>query len=360
MKLGLGLYRHQLNRRSFKFARQCGATHVVAHLVDYFNRGEHSPADSQPTGGTGGWGVAGDPERLWTVGDLRALRNEVNEAGLELEAIENIDPAHWSDVLLDGPRKAEQLEGLKTLIRRIGEAGIPILGYNFSIAGVAGRTTGPLARGGAVSVGMDGIDESPIPQGMVWNMIVNRTAMDAVLPDIDAEELWRRLGDFLNTLLPVAEEAGVRLAAHPDDPPVPRLRGQPRLVNQPHLFQRLLDVNASPSNVLEFCIGTIAEMTEGDVYEAVDRYSSQHRIGYVHLRNVSGKAPRYRETFLDDGDVDIPRVLRILRQNEFDGVVIPDHTPELACDAPWYAGMAYAMGYIRACLDEAEPGPPRP
>ena len=102
---------------------------------------------------------------------LVALRREINDAGLEFEAIENFDPAHWHDVLLDGPKKLEHLENCKTIIRRLGEAGIPIMGYNFSIAGVCGRVTGRFARGEAVSVGMDGPVDTPMPRGMAWNMV---------------------------------------------------------------------------------------------------------------------------------------------------------------------------------------------
>jgi mannonate dehydratase len=350
MKVGLGLYRHQLDRAHFDFARQCGATHLVVHLVDYFSQRDPNAQDGQPTGGTAGWGRAGDPGRLWTVEELRSLKGEINAAGLELEAIENLDPAHWYDVLLDGPRKAQQLENLKTIIRRLGKVGVPVMGYNFSIAGVASRVTGPFARGGAISVGMDGVDETPVPLGMVWNMVYDPNAPAGTLPEISHDELWRRLADFLAALLPVAEEAGVTLAAHPDDPPMPRVRRQPRLVYQPHMYERLIDLNPSPANKLEFCIGTLAEMTEGNVYETVDRYSRDGRIAYVHLRNVTGKVPHYRETFIDDGDVDIVEVLRILHRNGFDGVVIPDHTPSMTCQAPWHAGMAFALGFIQGVL----------
>jgi mannonate dehydratase len=162
--------------------------------------------------------------------------------------------------------------------------------------------------------------------------------------------LWRRLENFLNEVLPVAEEAGVKLAAHPDDPPMPTVRGQPRLVYQPRFYQKLIDLNPSPANRLEFCIGSLAEMTEGDLYETVDTYSRQQRLGYVHFRNVRGKVPTYKETFIDDGDIDMLRVLEILKRNSFDGVLIPDHTPAMACAAPWHAGMAYAMGYMKAAM----------
>src|SRR5262249_34600487 len=162
MKLGLGLYRHLLTRENFQFARQAGATHVVAHLVDYFKDGPHNPRNGQPTGNDTGWGRAGDPAILWTLQELVGLRKSVEEEGLTLEAIENFDPAHWHDILLDGPRRAEQIENVKTILRRMGEAGIPIMGYNFSIAGVAGRVTGPFARGQALSVGMEGPVNTPI------------------------------------------------------------------------------------------------------------------------------------------------------------------------------------------------------
>jgi mannonate dehydratase len=350
MKLGLGLYRHLLTPENYAFARQAGATHVVVHLVDYFKSGAHNPSDNQPTGTEHGWGLAGDPDRLWTRDELVALKCEINAAGLTLEAIENFDPAHWHDVLLDGPQKQEHLENCKTIIRRVGEAGIPVFGYNFSIAGVCGRVTGPFARGGATSVGMDGPLEVPMPRGMAWNMIVDQNAPPGTVPSATPDQLWQRLEDFLDAVLPVAEAAGVTLAAHPDDPPLATMRGQPRLVYQPQLYQRLLDLRPSPANALEFCIGTLAEMTDGDVYEATDRYSRQGKLAYVHFRNVTGKAPHYRETFVDDGDVDMLRILRILEHNNYNGVIIPDHTPQMSCAAPWHAGMAFALGYMNAAL----------
>jgi mannonate dehydratase len=163
-----------------------------------------------------------------------------------------------------------------------------------------------------------------------------------------------RIGEFLNECLPAAERAGVRLAAHPDDPPMPSMRGQPRLVYRPDLYQKLIDLNPSRANQLEFCAGTIAEMQEGDIYDAVDKYSGQERIAYMHLRNVRGKAPYYRETHIDEGDIDVLRVLRILRKNNFAGVIIPDHAPQLTCEAPWHAGMAFAMGFLQAGLKMVE------
>ena len=350
MKIGIGLYRHMLTREYYDFARQAGCTHVVVHMVDYFKESSSNPRNNQPTGSKyEPWGVAGDPNELWTVHELKALRREIEEAGLVLAAIENLDPAHWHDILLDGPQRAQQIENVKTIIRRMGEAGIPVLGYNFSLAGVCGRVTARQGRGNAVVVGMDGpCDEEPVPNGMIWNMVYDRNAPAGSLPSISHEELWRRLGRFLQEVIPVAEQVGVRLAAHPDDPPMPTMRQQPRLVYQPKMYQRLIDLVPSRSNALELCVGTLAEMTDDDIYDAIDQYSKQQKIAYVHLRNVRGKVPHYRETFIDEGDVDMMRILAILHRNHFDGVVIPDHSPQMTCAAPWHAGMAHTLGFMLA------------
>lgn len=350
MKLGLGLYRRNLTQENFRFARQAGCTHLVVHLVDYFQDGNLHGTDENRH-----WGVTRG--ELWTENELRDLRRGINAEGLELEAIENLDPAFWHDVLLDGPKKREQLEGLKALIRRLGKVGIPTLGYNFSIAGVWGHVEGNYARGQAVSVGFlgpEGPKEMPIPKGHVWNMVYDPDAPGGHIGTVTSDELWQRLEDFLTELVPVAEEAGVRLAAHPDDPPMPTIRGTARLVYQPQLYQRLLDLVPSPNNALEFCLGSLQEMSEGDVYESIEHYGRQNAIAYVHFRNVKGKVPRYHEVFVDEGDLDMFEALRALHRVGYDGVLIPDHTPQMSCEAPWHAGMAYALGYMKAALQAVE------
>jgi mannonate dehydratase len=198
MKLGLGLYRHQLDAEHYRFARQCGCTHLVVHLVDYFRSSRSNKPDDQPVGDDAGWGLAGDPNKLLTYEELAALKKQINDAGLKLEAIENFDPAHWHDVLLDGPKKQQQLENLKTIIRNVGRAGIPIFGYNFSIAGVAGRVKGRFARGNTEAVGMDGPFDKPMPRGMAWNMVYDPNAPPGTVPSATRAQLWQRLKDFLD------------------------------------------------------------------------------------------------------------------------------------------------------------------
>lgn len=351
MKFGLGLYGSMLNAEHFRFARQAGATHIVAHVVGHFGTLTDAAKDDRLKG----FGISRPDGDIWTYEGMRNLRRAINAEGLELEAIENFEPAHWYDVLLDGPRKREQMEHLKRIIRDMGRAGIPVMGYNFSFAGVWGREKTRAARGGAETVGFHAPVESPIPRGMIWNMVYDPEIFDpegrnGFIGEITQAQLWERLTEFLREMLPVAEEAGVKLALHPDDPPLPSLRGTARLVYQPHIYDRVLDIDDSPMNTLEFCLGTLSEMSEGDIYEVVDKYSRLGRIAYIHFRNVRGKVPHYDEVFIDEGDMDMIRILRILHRNGYDGVLIPDHTPAMSCPAPWHAGMAYALGYMRAAV----------
>lgn len=346
MKLGLGLYKHMLTPENYAFAKQCGVTHIVAHLTDYFNESPTLPGQD-----SSGWGVSHGDASIWSKESLAALKAEINDAGLELAAIENFDPAHWYDVLLGGPKREEQLVFLKQVVQDMGEVGIPVIGYNFSIAGVCGWSEGPYARGGATSVGFvesEGKSLDQMPNGMVWNMTIDKNAPPGSIEPIDHETLWANFKVFHEAILPVAEASGVHMAAHPDDPPMPTIRGHARLVYQPRFYDKMFADNPSPSNRAELCIGSISEMTEGDIYEDVDRWSKNNRVGYVHLRNVRGTVPNYHEVFIDEGDVDISRILSILHKNGFEGAIIPDHTPQLSCAAPWHAGMAFALGFIKA------------
>lgn len=334
MNLGMGVYSGGATAANLSFARQLSCTHIVQHLPST----EDLPSAK---------------EGFWSYDDLQRLYGHVASFGLTLDAIENF-PAHfWSDVLLDGPRREAQMENLKLTIRNMGKAGIRCMGYYFSLAGVWARVHGPWARGGAQTVGMIADQmpaQTPIPRGEVWGTKYDTEAPAGDIGTVTHDEMWGRLQWFLEQLVPVAEEAGVKLAAHPDDPPVPTLRGTARLITHPRYYQRLLDLVPSASNCLEFCQGTITEMPDSDPLEAVRTYAATGRIAYVHFRNVKGKAPNYVEVFIDEGDVDMLEAMRVYHQAGFDGVLIPDHTPATSCDAPWHAGIAFALGYMRACM----------
>lgn len=352
MRLGIGLYKDMLKTENYMFAKQAGCTDIIAHLANYYTNGAIVPG----TDGTNNYGISqiGDE---WSLDSLKALRKEIEDAGLHLEAIENFSPVDWYDVLLDGPLKEKQMDNLKNIIKNVGLAGIPVFGYNFSIAGVWGHTRRHAARGGADTACFDyedGGKEFRIPNGEVWNMTYDLNAPKGFLKLVTHEELWDRWAYFINEITPVAEEYGVRMAAHPDDPPMPEIRGQARLVYEQKYYQKMIDINKSPANCFEFCMGSIQEMQNSNIYEAIDTFAPLDKLAYIHFRNVKGHVPHYVEAFVDDGDIDMMKCLRLLKKHDYQGVLIPDHTPQMECPAPWHAGMAYALGYMKAALKIVE------
>jgi mannonate dehydratase len=250
----------------------------------------------------------------------------------------------------------EQMRNVQQTVRNLGEVGIPCLGYYFSIVGVWGHWRDACAgHGGRGGAGVRSFDAERVPTDTppshqdVWGKgsLEHRPA-DRTVPPTDAETMWQRVGWFLENLVPVAEEAGVTLAAHQDDPPVPELRGIERLLTSADAMQRLLDLVPSGRNQLEFCQGTVSEMAGIDVIGAIRRFAGQGKIAYVHFRNVSATVPRFDEVFVDEGYVDMLAALRAYHECGFTGTLIPDHTPWVSTDAPWETGMAFALGYMRA------------
>ena len=361
MRVGLTLSGNTLSEDGARFAAQLGVSDVVIHLNTYGNGADAGPYDSGAAVGPVNGDVIDEP--LWDFERMSALVGMLAGHGLRVAALENFSPRFWSDILLDGPDKSRQMDGLKRLVRDAGRAGIPVIGYNFSLAGVWGWRKSTEARGGATTVtfDMDTFDHAePIPDGMIWNMRYRAAVPGAAPVTVGHAELWQRLDWFLKELVPVAEEAGVRLAAHPDDPPADMLRGTARLVNSHAKYDRLLDIVPSKANALEFCIGSLAEMPEGDIYATTRHFARRNALAYVHFRNVRGQVPRYVETFIDEGDVDMTEIVRVLRDESFDGVLIPDHVPDMTCPAPWHAGHAYTVGYMKALIKNADSlGPSR-
>ena len=333
MKIGLGFYPRIFTKDTLAFARQIGVSHIMVHIP--------SP-EMLPSSKSG----------YWSLEDLTALVKEVERHGLHLEAIENFQPGHWHHILTDGPRKREQMENVKRTIGNMGKAGIPIMGYNFSLAAVAGRKMMPYARGGAMSpvydISADELFEKPLPNGFVWGQQVEELEGD--MGEVSIGEMLHRYDYFMREIIPVAEEAGVKMAIHPDDPPVPVMRQVHRLMVNVDRYDDGLNKYPSSSNMVEFCQGTFAEMPFGKdyVYDAIDHFLQLEKIAYVHFRNVRGQLPRYYEEFIDTGDVDMIRALKIYKKYDFQGMIIPDHVPEMNVAEPWTTGAAYTIGYIRA------------
>lgn len=315
MQLAIGSM-HEADDERLQFARQLGVTNIVIHTPDL--RGDGS----------------------WDFSDLVRLRTRIESAGLCLAAIENIPQGHYDKIRLGLPGRDEQIERVSRTIRNVARAGIPILGYHFMLLGVWRTERSPTGRGGATVTKYD--------HAAVGNAPV------ADIGPYDDEAVWANLAYFLKAVVPVAEQEGLVLALHPDDPPVPSIAGVARIIRSLDAYKRVMDLAPSPSNCVEFCQGTFAEMCASPdaVYDAIRYLGRRNKIAYVHFRNVRGEVPSFEETFIDEGQVNMLQALRVYREVGFGGVLIPDHTPSVVNDTPWgHRGFAYAIGYMRALLE---------
>lgn len=334
MKVGLGIRdNHRTDPRYLKFAHQIGVSHAIVFMPD------DRIFTSAKYGG-------------WSVDDLTRLQMLYNDNGLTVEGFENFDPKIWYKILLDEDDKQKQMDYIKRCIENMGKAGIKIMGYNFSIGCVTGLQSGPFSRGGAQTVQYVG-DKAPIydslPLGYAWNTQVIDNPPEGKLPFISIEEMLQRRNWFLEQIIPVAEESGVQMAAHPEDPPVPILKNAGRILTSPEAYEDMFNTFPSTSNCVEFCQGTFTEMGV-DVYKSIKSFGERNKISYVHFRNVIGTVPNYIESFIDEGDIDMVKALTAYRDCGFTGLLMPDHTPSMSCDNPNETGMAYAIGYIRGVM----------
>ncbi|MFI3116226.1 MAG: mannonate dehydratase [Clostridia bacterium] len=339
MKIGLGFRAEQRTDKDYiKFASQIGVTHAV---IAWPGKEILPSADKAP----------------WSVEELMDLRKFYEENGVKIEGFENFHPSTYYKAMLDLPGKKEHLDYLKTCISNMGKAGIPVMGYNPTFAGVIGRETGPFARGGAETVRFT-LDKAPIndpfPVGEFGKRIVIPDAPKEDLPFVSLEENIQRRDWLLSELLPVAEEAGVKLAAHPEDPPIPVMRNTSRILINQQAYDDMFEKFKSPANCIEFCQGTFTEMGV-DVYKAIEHFVKLDRVAYVHFRNVRGTIDhQYTEEWLDDGDVDMVRALKTYRDCGYKGLVMPDHTPLVSIDNATAIGMSFAIGYIRGIMQSLD------
>jgi mannonate dehydratase len=284
--------------------------------------------------------------------DLFEVKRRIERFDLRLSVIEGYLPIEKIKL---GRDDGSELEELKALVRNMGQAGIGIVCYNF-MAGtdwVRTRLDVP-ERGGAKVTAFDLRDA----QRAVLLGHDGAGTMDR--PDeerISADALWMRLERFLAELVPIAEEVGVVLAMHPDDPPLAEFLGKARIMNRIESFERLVGLVPSPSNAICFCQGTFAEMGV-DIPSAIRRLGKH--IRYVHFRDVRGTAESFSETFHDNGPTDMVAAMRAYREIGFDGPIRPDHVPQLVGEdegEPGYTmrGRLFAFGYLRGLMQATEP-----
>jgi mannonate dehydratase len=295
---------------------------------------------------------------FWSLSELQALRARCNADGLAIDGLENVPLAHFWKVQRGLPGRDEQIENYQKTIRNIAAVGIDLLGYNFLATYVWRTEMAAAGRGGAKVTAFDLADAHRGNALAGYRLTPNVAVEDP----ITADQMWANHQYFLDAVLPVAEQAGVRLALHPDDPPVDEpLGGIARIFTSPAALGRAHEqAGGNPAWGLNFCLGTVSEMAgEQSINEVIDLLGGS--IFYVHFRDVRGTVPRFSECFLGEGNFDPARVLRRLRDAGFDGFLIDDHVPAMIGDVDTWGdispeaycsrGRAHAIGYLQGVLN---------
>ena len=268
------------------------------------------------------------------VGRWREMQDLAKEHGLFVNALAT---RLWDEILLGKPERDRRIESWCAVLETLGGAGVPVAGYDF-FPRFFRTESKPLGRGGS---SYSTFDYDKLGQD-------SPDSAEAVLSE---EAMWENLWYFLEQTVPVAEAHGVKMALHPDDPPIPEpLGGIPRVVSSLEHYRRIFDRVSSASNLMIFCQGCVAEMGT-DVCAAIREMAGQERIAYVHFRNIRGTPKRFQEVFVDEGDQDMVEAMRAYKEAGFSGPFMMDHTPRFANEeATHWAGKAYAIGYIRALI----------
>ena len=269
---------------------------------------------------------------------FRKAKATVSAHGLELRTV--LATSGFDDIKRGAAGRDRQIAWLLNAVQGMGAAGIPIMAYNFKLLNSKLLRSAPTkGRGEASYISFDYDEYLKKPA----------TAID---PPVAEENMWDNISYFLKAVVPTAEKFGVRLALHPDDPPVPH--GTPALAGAAHIvstldqYRRIFGIVPSPSNGMLFCQGCVTEMKGVDVYDAIRQMGAVDKIVMVHFRNVRGEFPRFQETFVDDGDVDMYRAMQAYRDAGFKGPFSLDHSPMFP-EAD-IANTAFVVGYLRGLI----------
>ena len=313
MKLALAL--SPGNEERWTLARQIGINHAIVSLNRVLSRTK--------------------PEQY--LDTLAKLKATYEASGLTIAGVES-HPVSARKIKLGLPGRDEEIANYCAVIEAMGKVGIPMCCYNF-MAGIGWYRTkvDVPERGGALSSEFD--NSIAEKQGLTrWGRI-------------SEEKIWDNITYFLERIIPVAEKAGVKMALHPDDPPLSPLRGIGRILTSGEAFRRILRIVPSPVNGIAFCQANFKLMGE-DIKSLVREFGGQGKIFFVHLRDVKGTRELFRETFHDNGPTDMAEMLKLYHEVGFRGPIRPDHAPTLAGEdnrSPGYAmqGKIFAIGYIK-------------
>jgi mannonate dehydratase len=287
-----------------------GVTHIVSAVYD------------EPVGA------------VWPAETIAALKSRIESAGLAFEVVESV-PVH-EDIKLGKPSRDRLIENYRQTIRNLGAAGVRVICYNFMPVFDWTRTelSKTLPDGSTcLAFDADEVDRIDPRQGIElpgWDTSYPRAALDELLAqyaEVDEARLWRNLEYFVERIVPVAAECGVRMAIHPDDPPRP-IFGLPRIVKNRDDLARIVGIVDSPSNGITLCSGSLGAGPQNDVVALVREFGAIGRIHFAHIRNVK-VSPNgdFEETahLSSCGSLDVAAIVKAYHDVGFDGYVRPDH-----------------------------------
>lgn len=287
-------------------------------------------------------------DQSWSVEGLTRLRERVERFGIKLDMVplplssSYIGRAENPHIMLGkSPERDRAIDQICQMIRNVAKAGIPAVKYNLTILGVV-RTESTRGRGGA----------------RYSTFVYDKVRQDGPPPEsgpVSEETMWERITYFLQRVVPVAEECKVRLCCHPHDPAMPRtgFRGVHRVLGTVEGLKRFIDIAPSKYHGLNFCQGTVSEMLQDpgkEIYEVIRYFGRRGKIFNVHFRNIKGGYLNFQETFPDDGDVDMIKAMRVYKEVGYDGMIMPDHAPQIDGDLGRAQAFAFAFGYIQALI----------
>ncbi|HEY6403785.1 MAG TPA: mannonate dehydratase [Blastocatellia bacterium] len=285
----------------------------------------------------------------WSVEGLTKLRERVESFGVKLEMVplplssSYITKAENPNIMLGkSPERDREMDDICQMIRNAARAGIPALKYNMSVLGVV-RTESTKGRGGA--------DYSTF----VYDKAKQEPPLTEAGP-VNEDVYWERITYFLKRVIPVAEEYKVRMACHPHDPGMPLdkgYRGVHTALGNVAGLKRFVEIVESKYHGLNFCQGTVSEMLRNpgeEIFDVIRYFGMRGKIFNVHFRNIRGRFLDFQETFIDDGDVNMLKAMRVYKEVGYDGMMMPDHVPKIAGDPQGLQAFAFTFGYIKALI----------
>jgi mannonate dehydratase len=291
----------------------------------------------------------GSTPDLRTADGFAQIKKRYADAGITVWNIGNTDIHNMPEVTLNLPGRDAKIEEYKQYLRNLGKAGIRYTTYAHMGNGIWSSGRAEVRGASAREFDLSSPDKKGVWADKSWTEPLSHGRV------FTKDEIWENYTHFIKQVVPVAEEVGIRIGIHPDDPPVPVLAGVPRCIfGNFEGYKRALEIANSPNVGICLCCGTWLEggrqLTGKDPEEMI-RYFGAQKIWKIHFRNVSAPLPHFVETFMDDGYYDMYKIMKALRDVRFDGIVILDHSPRLVGGN--YAQTAYGFAYMKALLSRA-------